>query len=217
MRIPQYQSFGDMWQSCLHPHRAGFSDGAFPIVAADDANEAELDAIIHLPEWPGSLDILVHARERFTLSRPHKILASNIKVTYYRVRGAEKLAEPLSTVHYDYDRVVRPGHPVYHFQCCTDPVSSGRLPPSWRYTLDVKPARSSFPFRVPTPHMGLCCVLIGLVADHLPSDQFRGLIEAIEKKGWIPPQPDHSELWSLGGGGKNARALHNWQWYFWPD
>jgi len=228
MRIEEYQAFGDMWERHLKPCTASFSDGVFPIIADKDANEAVLDATIHLPQWPASsrrgdsqpklreLDILVRARERFTLSTPHRILGSNIKVTYWKIDAERKIAEVLSTVHYDYDNEPHQGHPIYHSQCSKDPVSDGRMPASWQYTRSTPTGTWCFPFRVPTPHMCLCSVLIGLVADHLPSDNFKNLWEAIKNKEWTPPLAEHCELWSFGCVNTDPRILHNWQWYFWP-
>jgi hypothetical protein len=229
IRIPEYHIFGDIWERHLKPRSVRYSDGIFPMNAGRGAHEAKLDAIIYLPEWPVSsrrtdsrpkpreIDILVHARERFTLSTPHRILESKIKVTYWRVDASRKIAEPLSTVHYDYDYEPRPGHPVYHSQCSNDPVSDGPFSLSWQYAPEPRIQISCFPFRVPTPHMCLCSVLIGLVADHLPSEQFKSLWETIKSKGWAPPLAKHCELWSLGCANTDARILHNWQWYFWPE
>lgn len=225
MYIREYHIFGEIWQQHLHSYPACFFDAIFPKVAQPDGDEARLDTIIHLPEWPASsgkkkprsLDILVHARESFTLSSPHRILESNIKVTYWKVDRVKKIAEHLSTVHYDYDRDPRRGHPVYHCQCCNDPVSDGRFPSSWQFKQKLEAERSCFPFRVPTPHMCLCSVLIGLVADHLPPGDFKELWKAIKKKGWIPPLTERCELWNQGRAKANPRVLHSWQWYFWPE
>ena len=218
-RIKTYQTFGEIWQQHLHSYRAFFCTGIFPMQAEDDANEATLDTTVHLPEWPArrldsaSIDILVHARETFSLERPPKILASTVKVTYWHVDGKEKTAEPLSTIHYDYGRTPVAGHPIYHSQCCVDPISDTPLPPSWKYTPAPTTGRRFYPFRVPTPHMCLCGVLVGLVADHLPWDHLRKLLDAIKKNGWVPPLAAHCRLWNLSRG----EAIHNWQWYFWPD
>ena len=227
MHIGEYQTFGDIWQRHLHPYTAQFFDHVFPQNAETIAKEAMLDAVIHLPGWPESppnpdsgatrrkLDILVHARERFSCTKPHQILESKIQVTYFRI-DAQQCACPLSTCHYDYDREPRPGHPVYHFHCSNDPVSQRSLPRSWQYTLGPEPERSCFPFRVPTPHMCLRSVLIGLVADHLPCEQFKSLWETIKSNEWTPPLAKHCDLWSLDYANTVPRVLHNWQWYFWP-
>ena len=226
MRIEEYQVFGALWEQHLHPYRACFSNYTFPIIAKNNENGAELNTIIHLPEWPMSsakkkhrqLDILVHARERFTSGSPYKIQESKITVTYWDVDRSTNKATPLSTIRYDYDHELRASHPVYHVHCSEDPVSEGTFPQSWCFTRSDEPNRKSrWPFRIPTPCMCLCNVLIGLVADHLPCDQFKSLLEAIEQKPWIPPLAERCELWSLGRANADPRVLHNWQWYFWPE
>lgn len=225
MRIPEYQSFGEIWQQHLQPYAAKFSGPTFPIVATDDRKEAELDATIHLPEWPASsgrrrhrpLDILVRARERFALNNPSTILESTINVTYWEVDRTKKIAKALSTIHYDYDRAPRQGHPVYHCHCSDHPASDGRLPASWQFAPQPKLAKTHFPFRIPTPHMGLCSVLIGLVADHLPDKSFKELCKAIKEKGWTPPLAERCDLWNLGQVAAAPRVIHSWQWYFWPE
>ncbi len=229
MRIPEYHSFGDLWQQHIYPHRAQFYGDAFPTVANSNANEPTLDAVIHLIGWPNpfpntgvamsprGLDILVHARERFGSEKPPKVFQSNIKVTYFRVGAVDNIAEPLSTIRYDYDRRPLVGHPVYHSQCSNDPVIAARLPRSWRYAMGECKGKTCFPFRVPTPHMCLCNVLIGLVADLLPSEHFKNLWDAIKSKGWVPPLAEHCDLWDLLSPNTYPRVLHNWQWYFWPS
>ena len=222
--IAEYMDFEAIWRRHLKPYAAHFRDDIFPT----NANPS-LETVIHLFEWPESsrstapgakrrfLHILVHARERFSAMKPYRIVESKIKVTYLRV-DTQQIATPLSTVHYDYDQDLRPGHPVYHFHCSSDPISEDLFPPSFRYkTLNPQSTGWCFPFRVPTPHMCLCSVLIGLVADHLPPVQFKKLWTAIKEKGWIPPLAQRCELWSLGQAGADPRALHSWQWYFWPE
>ena len=221
MFIPEYLVFGEIWQQHLHSYAAKLPGNSFPTVAKDDGKEAMLDAVIHLPEWPASsgkskhrmLHILVHARERFGTSRPHQIVESKIRVTYLRV-NSELIATALSTIRYDYDQELRPAHPLYHFHCSSDPISEDHFPSSVRYkTLERQSAESCYPFRVPTPHMGLCSVLIGLVADHLPPKTFKELCEAIAKKGWTPPLAKRCDLWNLGQVGAIPRVIHSWQWY----
>jgi len=228
LRVEQYQHFAVWWVRCLKPYSARFSSSPFPTITRGSKGELELDTVVHLIRWPESsqnvipgakhrtLDILVHAQERLSSGRPYRILESKIKVTYLRV-DAQQHATPLSTVRYDYDREPRPGHPIYHFHCDNDPISEDLFPPSCRYEkLEKQVEGPCFPFRIPTPHMCLCNVLIGLVADHLPSENFRGLWEVIRNEGWIPPSTERCELWSLGCANGGPRILHNWQWYFWP-
>ena len=229
VRVEEYQKFGVWWERCLKPYSARSSSPSFVTITCRGAGELELDTVIHLMKWPESsqntargakhreLDILVHAQERLSSAKPHKILGSKIKVTYLRV-DEQQHATPLSTIRYDYDREPRPGHPVYHFHCDNDPISEDLFPDSCRYKkIEAQTKGPCFPFRVPTPHMCLCNVLIGLVADHLPLDNFKGLWDTIESNGWTPPLAEHCDLWNLARANTNPRILHNWQWYFWPE
>jgi len=69
---------------------------------------------------------------------------------------------------------------------------------------------------VPTPHMGLCGVLTGLVADHLDPEEFRGLWNDIDNAGWRPPACAGKDLLTIGKGGV-GKPLRIWEWYFWED
>lgn len=228
-RVEEYLLFGVWWERCLKPYSARSSHSTFAPLVRNNTNELKLDTVIHLSDWPESsrhivsgaqrrkVDILVDAQERFSSTKPYEILESTVKVTYLRV-DAQRNASPLSTVRYDYSGEPYPGHPVYHFHCENDPISEDRFPSSCRYkTVAAQTKAPCFPFRVPTPHMCLCSVLIGLVADHLSSEQFRSLWETIASNKWAPPLAKHCRLWTLGHVEGAPRVLHNWQWYFWPE
>jgi len=231
-RIKAYQTFGDLWGQHIHPYKAQLPLNRFPCTAEQKDGYCELDAMIHLPKWPEQakidgtqrhrreIDILVHARERFSVAKPHVIEESKVTVSYFRTVSNPPTATHLSTVRYDYDLPLRPSHPLFHFHCCreTVPQPNAAILESWRFEITQNANEGQYPFRVPTPHMSLCSVLLGLVAEHLDPEKFRALWKAITQKDWQPPAPAKAHLWERCK--QNAEAsqpFHNWQWYFWAD
>jgi len=231
-RIEEYQTFGDLWEQHLHPHKAYLPNNQFPCNPIQRDGYLELDAVIHLPNWPertrlegrsmsrGQLDILVHAKERFTAAKPYLIQESKITVSYFQTESETSTATPVSTVRYDYDLSILASHPLFHFHCCSEcvEVPDANMLGSWRYKIQQSPRKGIYPFRVPTPHMSMCCVLLALVAEHLESEKFRTLWKAIDNRGWHPPPSAKNHLWvRCQGSTAAARPFHNWQWYFWKD
>ena len=231
-RISEYQTFGELWQLHLKPYKANCPLKRFPFEAKQTNGCFELNEMIHLPEWPErartgdarrlrkEIDILVHAKEKFSLAKPREIEESKITVSYFRTESDPPTAKPLSTIRFDYDLPLRASHPLFHFHCCSKPVDSPNPDTleSWKYDIVPVDNHASYPFRVPTPHMNLCSVLLGLVAEHLDPDNFHSLWEAIQKKGWQPPPPAKTNLWDRCK--QNAQAgepFHSWQWYFWDE
>ncbi len=232
MRIKEYHTFGELWQQRLHPYRASLPYNCFPFIAKQKDGFFELDEKIHLPNWPEQaktedakrpnreIDIVVHARERFSLAKPHLIEESKISVSYFRIDSnfSPPTAIPFSTIRFDYDRQLRLSHPLFHFHFCPKPVEAPdpAVLESWHFEISSMPNASCYPFRVPTPHMGLCSVLLGLVAEHLDVEKFRDLWDVICKNGWQPPALSKTNLWERCNPDTEAeKPFHSWQWYFW--
>jgi hypothetical protein len=134
----------------------------------DDKYEISLYEPIYLQDWPEQpesskkIDILVDGYELINV-RKLKIIKSTVAVNYLdNSKRIKHTLGPLESIHYDYEETPQVGHPIFHAQLSTGLINSFRSfqidPPN----LD----RRLKGIRIPTAHMSLITVLIGLIADH---------------------------------------------------
>lgn len=123
---------------------------------------------IYLQDWPENsasnckVDIVVSGIE-IVDAKTSKIVKSNVSVNYFDAsKRASKVLEPKESIHYDYEMPCEPGHPLFHAQ-----LSASLIDSFTRYTIDPPALKHRLKgIRIPTAHISLISVLIGLIADH---------------------------------------------------
>ncbi len=131
------------------------------------------------PQRPGSgkfpLQIVINSCEEVSFPKL-KILNSTVGVDYYELgrNGDNVSMNLLESLHYDYKDPADAGHPLFHAQLSNRPINEGvllRSELSKRYSIRLGSLSGRLKnIRIPTAHMGLASVLVGLMADHSPSN-----------------------------------------------
>lgn len=137
---------------------------------------------IFLKDWPqkaGSnkspLQIVINSSEEISFPKL-KILNSSVTVNYFELgRNGDNVAmNLLESLHYDYRDPADPGHPLFHAQLSNRTIDEEFLLRSElckRYLIRLGTLSARLKnIRIPTAHMGLASVLVGLMADHSPSN-----------------------------------------------
>lgn len=179
--INKYVSFWIQFQlSCLK-HKLAVSKGqSFPFHSKqeDDHILITLKEPIHLIEWPQNatskkkVHILIEGIEKIAM--PSKqIIHSTVKVNYFEVIGppVKMQMTPLESIHYDYEEPPRTAHPLFHAQLSNDLIDGvqKRAESLRNYNFDKSALTGRLRgIRIPTAHMSIVSVLVGLIADHYP-------------------------------------------------
>jgi hypothetical protein len=179
-----------------------------------------IETLIRLPDWPyraSSSEKLVHivvcSRETWNC-RTAEVTESSANISYGKTNGNKEY--PVFGLHYDFDKPVKPQHPVFHAQLGTIKFEQAQLDQlktiGFRKTIvEPRPELYSNP-RIPTPFMGLGSVLLAIVADHLPKEAYDQFLSAIRKNPlmqWNAACPAWCESISRTGG----FHLHAHHWY----
>lgn len=227
--LKHYDTFNTALKLVL---RSGFWNvkGKIPTsVCVKDDGTGDVETHLHLKGWPrsssalptntrNSVSILIRANERFAKGTSGLLLQKSlVKLTYFSISDNDAI--PLESAHFDYDAEQKSAHPLFHMQLCHDCIEDSSNFPSFRYSIDhqhpsIDARRKGclFAFRIPTPQMGLCAVLLNLVADHLPPDTFSMLAKKLSRSNWTPPRPESNPVMNRIENGQYD-CLHNLLWY----
>ena len=175
-------------------------------------------SLLYLRDWPVKstttrgkvVDILVKGAESYKLDE-EIITQSIVKVQYFSIE--KDVATPLIGVHYDFNGVAQPAHPIFHAQLAQlEDFAAGDLDSvGFRRKIGGREIKLLSTVKLPTPHMGLCSVLLGLTADHLPSKAFNLFLGGVRKNksiNWNAPCAHLREGIKKSGG-----YPHSHYWY----
>lgn len=131
-----------------------------------------VESSLFLPNWKyrssatgKRINILVRGNEFFNFDSG--FIKSTIQVMYLEI-DVKRDAVPLLGLHYDFEEAVLPAHPCFHVQFGVSDVSSEECRAIGLHASILPPKEPFYPsIRIPTPHMSLSGVLVGIAADHL--------------------------------------------------
>src|SRR5262249_6760231 len=107
-----------------------------------------------------------------------QIIKSTLQVSYFSIK--KDRATPLLSLHYDYELPIRPAHPVFHVQLGESNISVTEYNQlGFKKTIEDSKVPLYGHLRIPTAHMNLGSVLLGLVADHLPNASFNTFLRHV--------------------------------------
>ena len=165
----------------------------------------------HLPN--GLLEIFVSPKELYCVDKGvNKIIKTTTEVGYVHTDAVSSKARLLLGLHYDYDVKLNgepePGHPTYHVQITNKLITLT----GFFAGLDIDVAScSNVPFlRVPTAHMSLTSILLGIAADCFKSEDFKAFIDSVRKKPALSLFPPDNLFQRIQ---KNANSLASCSWY----
>jgi hypothetical protein len=133
-----------------------------------------LNEPIYLQGWPENsasikkkIDILVDGFE--LIESGSVIVRSNVAVNYFDTgqKLSKNVLKPLQSIHYDYSEP-QVGHPHFHAQLSEGLIKEKDKSEAFkRYRLDPPNLDDRLKgMRIPTSHVSLISVLVGLIADH---------------------------------------------------
>lgn len=150
------------------------------ISKALEAQSVEVKTGLYLPSWQyraagtgKNINIFIRGLEVFACKTAY-MTKSTIQVMYLEIDQDD--AVPLLALHYDFAEPVLAAHPCFHVQFGVTDVEPQECKAIGLHATIQKPHAPFYPsVRIPTPHMSLGSVLIGIAADHLKppfSEQF---------------------------------------------
>jgi hypothetical protein len=176
-----------------------------------------VESALYLPEWKyrssatgKRINILVRGSESFDFQLG-LIKKSTIQVMYLEMDDSDN-AVPILALHYDFEDPVLPAHPCFHVQFGVSDVTSEECR-SIGLRASIRGPREPFypSIRIPTPHMCLSGVLVGIAADHLPNafaNNFIGTVRSNPLKDFVTSCAVLAENHTGHGG-------HQWHPHLW--
>jgi hypothetical protein len=213
-----YSTLCTQFQSVCGQANVGcsFVGRGFSAKSVDD--EVTINFLMYLKNWPEKrvkqgtkkIHILLSGIEKYSIQQE---VATHCDIGVSYLEDAPKNAvRPFVQIHYDYERLVQPGHPVFHAQ-----FGGKEIPPSelqlvgLRQVLLPSEKKGFSSIRIPTPHMSLASVCLGLAADHMEDKHYRNFLKFVREcdvVGWgIASAPLMENL-------KKSGSVRSHHWYF---
>lgn len=179
--INKYVSFWDQFKVGCLKYKLAFSPRQSILFVSNPVQNNILISFkepIHLIDWPQTatskkkVNILIDGEEKIAVSSKH-IIKSTVRVNYFEMISppAKKRMTPLESIHYDYEEPPMNAHPLFHAQLSNDLIdgfqNKTEFLRNYNFDKDALSGRLKG-IRIPTAHMSIVSVLVGLVADHYP-------------------------------------------------
>ncbi len=176
-------------------------------------------SLLYFPEWPYKpssrkrVHILLRSHEEFSCSRA-EMMKSTVQIAYFRFGDSDRKAEPLLSLHYDFEAAVQPAHPVFHAQFGVVDFSAAECDAiSFPKKIDSHKGPLYGRVRIPTPYMNLGSVLLMLAADHWPPSSYEEFLEGVRSNPTVRWNASCPSLISSLGDCEGRGYLHSHHWY----
>lgn len=177
--ITPYISFWNLFRNECNKNNLSVAPYSLPFSSKRDKETGAfvlaLSEPIHLQNWPENsasktkkIDILIKGTE-YIDATTNFVVKSNVSVNYFDASKRDiNILIPLESIHYDYEEPCEAGHPIFHAQLSAALIKE-KFDSFNRFQVKDDHMGSRLKgIRIPTAHMSLVTVLIGLVADHSP-------------------------------------------------
>ncbi len=169
----------------LKPHSVTAGKGVKMNCLEDQSTVVEISSAFCLPSWPyrssqssDKVDILVRTAERVDCSRS-AVVKSSVGVLYLEPSTGHT-TRPLLGLHYDFSEDEGGSHPVFHAQLGNISFTQRECEAmGYRKHIDPPIMPMYGKARIPTPHIGLCSILLCLAADHLDPSQYVSFLDDV--------------------------------------
>ena len=137
----------------------------------------------------GELEILIYPREQIRINDPWNIKRSQVELAYIAHDMETNVSSLLLALHYDFSVQDKTGdpdevHPIFHAQLTHSPI---QLDPTLKAkNVDVSRMKGIPAVRLPTAHMSLPSVLLGVAADRFRPEEFKKLLHWMRGCGAYP-------------------------------
>jgi hypothetical protein len=155
-------------------------------VQLKDNKEIFVNSLLWMPNWKyrsaatgKQIGILIRSVEKYSGSAG-EMVKSTVQVTYLEPNGKEW--NILIALHYDFESPPQAQHPIFHLQLGESTFTQDELQRVGIRTVLNRPKAVHYGgIRIPTAHMSLSAVLVGIAADHLKVTEYGNFLADLRK------------------------------------